>query len=129
MKYCIHCGQELDSDAVFCTKCGKKQISENKDVKQENEGLALGICSIVFCWFPILPFVFSIIAIVKGSKHNVLGTLICGYIGLILSIGFLAFHIFMIVAVLSGMFPMLIEYLKSLGETYLPNMQNYLSSF
>lgn len=28
MKYCIHCGQELSDGAKFCSKCGKKQASE-----------------------------------------------------------------------------------------------------
>ena len=29
MKYCGKCGSELDSNAGFCPKCGKKQMNGN----------------------------------------------------------------------------------------------------
>ena len=40
--YCKYCGELLDDDAVFCTKCGnsikKGQISENPDTSK-NESI------------------------------------------------------------------------------------------
>lgn len=35
MAFCRYCGHELDSDAVFCAACGKKQI--NDSCKQNDE--------------------------------------------------------------------------------------------
>ena len=34
MKYCSHCGQQLDDDAAFCAKCGC--AIEGSNVRTEN---------------------------------------------------------------------------------------------
>ena len=30
--FCIYCGNKLDNDSVFCPKCGKRQLKEEKAV-------------------------------------------------------------------------------------------------
>ena len=88
MKYCIHCGKELNDDAVYCTSCGKKQEKPKQEVVEQkgNDGLGFGIASICVFWFPILSIIFGIIALVKGTKTNRIATIVCASIGLFLSV-------------------------------------------
>ena len=98
MKYCIYCGNKLDDDAIYCTKCGKKQNS-NKNNKQkiDNVGLVLGILSVLFSYIPIVSLIFGIIAIVKGSKNDSIIDIILGYIGVILSILTTLFYVYLLI--------------------------------
>ncbi|WP_124057906.1 zinc ribbon domain-containing protein [Vaginisenegalia massiliensis] len=36
MKYCVHCGNELDDQAKFCTKCGQKQPIADGELVRES---------------------------------------------------------------------------------------------
>ena len=37
MKYCIHCGEQIKDDAIFCSVCGKKQIAcEPEEAPNQN---------------------------------------------------------------------------------------------
>lgn len=45
MKYCKHCGQEVNDDSVVCHHCGR-QIEELQIKEKESSGL--GVASIVF---------------------------------------------------------------------------------
>ena len=87
MKYCIYCGKELNDDAVYCTNCGKKQELEKKEIstKKVGDGLGFGIATLCLFWCPILPIVFGIIALVKGTKTNRIATIVCASIGLFLT--------------------------------------------
>ncbi len=31
MKYCIHCGEQIKDDAVFCSVCGEKQLTNDQE--------------------------------------------------------------------------------------------------
>lgn len=53
MKYCTHCGNQLDDDATICSKCGcpalnTNQVSSNANVVTENN-----VCSNVAYGFMI----------------------------------------------------------------------------
>lgn len=37
MKYCIYCGEPLSDSAIFCSKCGKKQVKNDKKSQSNNE--------------------------------------------------------------------------------------------
>lgn len=60
MKYCIKCGQELDSNAKFCSKCGEptsKESSANTTTNQTNKSkIAAGILGIFLGAFGIHNF-------------------------------------------------------------------------
>lgn len=88
MKYCVYCGCELNDDAEYCTSCGKVQNNNEKNVVKQSQssGLGFGIAAICLFWFPVLPFVFSIIAFIKGIKSNKLSTIACACIALFLAI-------------------------------------------
>lgn len=36
MKYCIYCGQQLNSEDLFCKSCGKQQTNVKEIQKEEN---------------------------------------------------------------------------------------------
>ena len=36
MKYCSNCGQQLNENATFCTKCGSKTISNSNNNTEQN---------------------------------------------------------------------------------------------
>lgn len=95
MKYCIFCGKELNDDAIYCTSCGKKQELPKKEVAQANkdDGLGFGIATLCLFWVPILPIVFGIIALIKGTKTNRLATIVCASVGLFLAIVSLVLYI------------------------------------
>lgn len=55
MKFCSHCGNQLDDDAIMCPKCGSMvdsaQVTTASNVNAQSESSApkiLGILSIVF---------------------------------------------------------------------------------
>ena len=98
MKYCIYCGNKLDDDAIYCTKCGKKQNTNTND-KQKNDsvGLILGILSILFSYVPLVSLILGIIAIVKGSKNDSIIDSILGCIGVTLSVLTTLFYVYLLI--------------------------------
>ena len=89
MKFCTHCGCELQDESVFCTRCGAPV--ENKDgaaynpeaaqqtafndanVPEDTKGKAItalvfGILSIALGSVPVLGIIFAIIAKKKSSE-------------------------------------------------------------
>jgi uncharacterized membrane protein YvbJ len=88
MKYCIYCGQELNDDATFCTRCGKNVTAQkvNKTNKSSNDGFGFGLASLLLCWFPILSLVFGILGIVYGTKSKKSSGIILSIIGLCLMV-------------------------------------------
>ncbi len=71
MKFCSHCGKQLDDDAAFCSACGANQLQATAQSvfcttqKQETsgKGKALGITS--FC-LSLFSFLCSIITFCGG---------------------------------------------------------------
>ena len=64
MKHCVYCGEILNDDASFCTKCGKSVaiLKENIKVeenKKQKSGIGFGVASICCFVIPILSFVFA----------------------------------------------------------------------
>lgn len=65
MKYCSHCGKELDDDAIVCVNCGcKAPKSEAKQTELSN-GLKLAakilmIISTVIMGFALIPLAWCI---------------------------------------------------------------------
>ena len=99
MKYCIYCGSELNDDAEYCTACGKAQNNKKNVVEQpKSSGLGFGIAAICLFWFPILPFIFTIIAFVKGIKSNKMSAIVCACIAVFLAI---IYRIIVIIASIS----------------------------
>ncbi|MDE6001313.1 MAG: hypothetical protein K2G96_03210, partial [Clostridia bacterium] len=88
VKFCSSCGKELNSDAVICVNCGVAvgQSSIEAPKKKLNAfgltGFILSICSIwggaLFCIFPILALIFSIIGMTKNKKCRLNGFSIAG---------------------------------------------------
>lgn len=39
MKYCIHCGQKINDDETFCSKCGKRQSTESNEGNLINQNI------------------------------------------------------------------------------------------
>ena len=99
MKNCPKCNAELNDDVVFCTECGEalevveaapKAEVVTETPKQSKVSLILGIVSLVLCFFPIVPGVYPITAII-GTVFGVKETKEGGNkIGLILNIVALA---------------------------------------
>lgn len=71
MKYCSHCGAEIEDNAVVCPQCGApvNEIPESEKIK--NESSTLGILSIVFGalggWLGLL---FGIIGLCTYKKKE-----------------------------------------------------------
>ena len=111
MKYCVYCGQELNDNATFCTKCGKEQSKKNtagmnkKEYKGSN-GLSYAIASLCLFCIPILPFVFGIMGLVYGLKANKTSSIVISIISLCLMVLFA-------IAVLIGGFWYLIPFIIS----------------
>lgn len=86
MKYCIHCGKEIDDDANFCPFCGQScdnQINYEYNIQQEvvsdkKSGLKLAafilalLTTIGTCWV-LIPLLWTIpmtVKIYKSYKYN-----------------------------------------------------------
>jgi len=90
MKYCIYCGEQLNDDATFCTKCGK-EVSAKKLEKTKyagNDGFGFGLASLLLFWFPILSLIFGILGITYGVKASKTSSIVLSIIGLCLMVAF-----------------------------------------
>jgi len=74
-KFCTNCGNELDSNADVCVKCGafvKKNNNNNNAVestdKNANIGLGFGFGSILAWIIPLIGYPITICGIVYSSK-------------------------------------------------------------
>jgi|GEM_PF-2792222 len=125
MKYCIYCGQELNDEAVYCTKCGKKQTEEKPNIekvvtKKETTGVGFGVTAICTFFIPVLPLIFGSIGIYFGIKNKNTGALVCSIIGIVL--GVLTFIASIIVSIL--FWPVYLEWLHNMGQEYIAQMAN-----
>ena len=94
MKYCQHCGAEIQyDDAVVCTKCGRSLSNRSSHAEKGQNGLGIAgfvmsLLGVVFSWtasgaFVLLTlgFVFSIIGICQGkSKGQKISLAVAGLI-------------------------------------------------
>ena len=95
-KFCTHCGNEVNENAVVCLQCGCEIPSANISVTTGSQSktqlsLTLGIIGIVSAWlFALVGHVVSIIGIVIGikeyKKSNRMTGLILSIIGEVCSI-------------------------------------------
>ena len=76
MKFCTHCGSEINDNAIVCIKCGCTVECKNINkpaVQPEHKSsasLVLGIIGIVFAWlFALVGHITSIIGIILGIKE------------------------------------------------------------
>lgn len=79
MKFCAHCGNELNDEAVVCVKCGcaanstpntSASAAAAAPKKKSSVSLILGIVGIVSAWlFALVGHITSIIGIVFGVKE------------------------------------------------------------
>lgn len=65
MKYCSHCGKELEDDAIICVNCGCKAPSSEEKKEKVSNGLRVAakilmIISTVACGFFIIPLAWCI---------------------------------------------------------------------
>ena len=123
MKYCCHCGKELQDSDFFCRYCGKVQPSNNQQSSNQTSqnvygpniytpnstinqyafeikpyaGNTLGLVSMgLGCTVPIAGIVCGIMAINKaGAAKNKLGKIL-GILGIVLSAIAWLFNIIMI---------------------------------
>ena len=112
MKYCVHCGQELNDNAVYCTKCGKP-VEEKKEepvaapvvAKKTPSGLGFAVASICCFWFPILGFVFGGVGLYQGIKARKTSSIVCSAIGIFMTL------VFVVAAIIAGIIiiPQLIQ--------------------
>lgn len=111
MKFCEYCGEKLEKDQVFCTKCGKKVKTEeetkskqtkksettNKIEPTKKEGLGtasmvLGIISLVLSFIiNILVLPLAIVGLIlgivnKAQKGNKISGIILNIIAIVVSI-------------------------------------------
>lgn len=74
MKYCSHCGTQLDDEAVICPACGCAAEGV-KPPKNKNELSTMTLVGFIFAFFePVVGLVCSIIAyrsaVAESSKRN-----------------------------------------------------------
>lgn len=63
MKYCSHCGKQLDENANFCPSCGAMQNNTNKkDYTFEQKSEANETCGLISMILGIIGLVFSFIS-------------------------------------------------------------------
>jgi hypothetical protein len=129
MKYCIYCGQELNDDATFCTKCGKEQVkkdsaSANKKEYKGSNGLGFAIASLCVFYFPIVSLVFGLIGLTYGIKANKISSIVISIISLCLM---LAFDIALSIYCCWYFIPMIIANLPHETPPALANTQAMLS--
>lgn len=82
-KFCMHCGKEVNENAVVCIHCGcaisnakmgfnaqAVQFTSGNMEKKSQASTILGILGIVFAWiFALVGHIVSIIGIVLGTKE------------------------------------------------------------
>ena len=80
MKYCTHCGQELNDNDYYCFKCGNQAVFNIKElntldkqdktsdnhVTKENQSKDINI-------FALLGFIFSFVSAVIGLVFGIIG--------------------------------------------------------
>ncbi|MEE1133148.1 MAG: zinc ribbon domain-containing protein [Methanobrevibacter sp.] len=64
VKYCTHCGAELDNDSEFCTECGKSIQKEQNTVSINKKYLLTGLIAI------IIIAIIGIVALTGGNLEN-----------------------------------------------------------
>ena len=64
VKYCTHCGAELDNDSEFCTECGKSIQKEQNTVSINKKYLLIGLIAI------IIIAIIGIVALTGGNLEN-----------------------------------------------------------
>lgn len=69
MKYCSHCGSEVQDDAIYCPNCGELTSGSSSYGNQSSNGFAIAafICSF---FIPLLGWIFGGIGISKANKMN-----------------------------------------------------------
>lgn len=93
MKYCTHCGTQLDDAAVFCACCGaaveNADSSENKRSDSETDDtinviaevfMVLGCVAIGWCIIPLIwciPMTVSLFRKVKSGRRIGVGFKVC----------------------------------------------------
>ncbi len=84
MKYCAHCGHQLQDQAKFCERCGTPTVSESAQFKEEKDFLDM---THRFLKYERIAWrVLGIFALVFGILYFVFGLLIlAGAAGLVLS--------------------------------------------
>lgn len=120
MKYCIYCGQELNDNATFCTKCGKEQSKKNttginKKEYRGSNGLSYAVASLCLFCVPILPLVFGIMGLIYGIKANKISSIVISIISLSLVV---IFAISVAIGSLFHLFPFIIA---NFPHQYFPN--------
>lgn len=94
MKYCQHCGSEIEDEAVVCPKCGCS-VSKNSN---ESNGFAIAgfVCSF---FIAILGFVFGGIGLSKSKELNGNGRSLSIAALIISGVSVLAYLIYFIIAI------------------------------
>ena len=88
MKYCSHCGKELDDDAIVCVECGRLAPSSEQKKERVSNGLRLAskilmIITTVIYGFLIIPLFWCLpmtIAYsnkVKNNESSSVGFAVC----------------------------------------------------
>lgn len=76
MKYCSHCGSEVQDDAIYCPNCGAliSQSNDNTNANtnvyvKKNNGFAIAgfVCSF---FIPLLGWIFGGIGLSKSKQTN-----------------------------------------------------------
>jgi len=76
MKYCSHCGAEIDDDAVVCVKCGCKVASSNDSSSSDTLDTVIKVFMIIctVCWgFTIIALAWCIpmtISVFNSMKNK-----------------------------------------------------------
>lgn len=107
MMICRKCNTENEAGAKFCRLCGSP-LQTQRQSSSGGDGIAsmvLGIVSIVLCCVPVVPTICAIIAIILSRKDTRAGRssgcstagLVCGIIGLCLSILYLIYWFIVVV--------------------------------
>lgn len=64
MKYCQHCGQEINDEAVVCIHCGCSTTSSNEDKKREIDKNSPGLNILSF----LIPIVGLILYCINAQE-------------------------------------------------------------
>ncbi len=81
MKYCENCGNKLEKDSLYCSKCGKKeeakvpkQVNEKTTNKKEglgNASMVIGIISLVLSFFiSVFVFPLALVGLILGIVNK-----------------------------------------------------------
>ncbi len=114
MKYCDNCGNQLEKDSLYCSKCGKKiqteapkQVNERPTNKKErlgNASMVIGIISLVLSFFiTVLVFPLALVGLILGivnkaqNGKKISGIILNGIAMLIAVLVLIAFIVFVAV--------------------------------